>query len=194
MPEKNTKLLVDHIAQKYYSVLKNYLHGKLKSGDEAEEITQESFLRLQRVKNLQHIENHKAYLFKTANNLVLEKYRRETKVPVQSLNQMADFDLEDPCSDLERKFGANEELQLITEAIMQLPERCRKAFILRNFYSFSYKEIARNMKISVKTVEKHLAKALLHCHTYYDQLNKNNIVIFPSKPVKRKEDRPGIKH
>ena len=44
--------------------------------------------------------------------------------------------------------------------IQTLPQKCRKAFILNYVNEFSYKEIASEMNISVKTVEKHIGKAL----------------------------------
>jgi len=48
----------------------------------------------------------------------------------------------------------------IREGINTLPEKCRQAFMLNHYGSMSYKDIAREMGISVKTVEKHIGKAL----------------------------------
>jgi RNA polymerase sigma-70 factor (family 1) len=48
----------------------------------------------------------------------------------------------------------------IRNGIDTLPEKCRQAFMLNHYGSMSYKDIAREMGISVKTVEKHIGKAL----------------------------------
>ena len=48
----------------------------------------------------------------------------------------------------------------IRESIDTLPEKCRQAFMLNHYGSMSYKDIAQEMGISVKTVEKHIGKAL----------------------------------
>jgi RNA polymerase sigma-70 factor (ECF subfamily) len=48
----------------------------------------------------------------------------------------------------------------IRAGIDTLPEKCRQAFMLNHYGSMSYKDIAREMGISVKTVEKHIGKAL----------------------------------
>jgi RNA polymerase sigma-70 factor (ECF subfamily) len=48
----------------------------------------------------------------------------------------------------------------IRAGIETLPEKCRQAFMLNHYGSMSYKDIAQEMGISVKTVEKHIGKAL----------------------------------
>ena len=48
----------------------------------------------------------------------------------------------------------------IRASIDTLPEKCRQAFMLNHYSSMSYKDIAQEMGISVKTVEKHIGKAL----------------------------------
>ena len=48
----------------------------------------------------------------------------------------------------------------IRASIDTLPEKCRQAFMLNHYGSMSYKDVAQEMGISVKTVEKHIGKAL----------------------------------
>jgi RNA polymerase sigma-70 factor (family 1) len=48
----------------------------------------------------------------------------------------------------------------IRAGIDTLPEKCRQAFMLNHYGSLSYKDIAQEMGISIKTVEKHIGKAL----------------------------------
>jgi RNA polymerase sigma-70 factor (family 1) len=54
----------------------------------------------------------------------------------------------------------NELKDRIRAGIETLPEKCRQAFMLNHYGSMSYKDIAQEMGISVKTVEKHIGKAL----------------------------------
>lgn len=55
----------------------------------------------------------------------------------------------------------NNELKTrIRSSIETLPGKCRQAFMLNHYGSMSYKDIAHEMGISVKTVEKHIGKAL----------------------------------
>jgi RNA polymerase sigma-70 factor (ECF subfamily) len=54
----------------------------------------------------------------------------------------------------------NELKNRIRASIETLPGKCRQAFMLNHYGSMSYKDIAQEMGISVKTVEKHIGKAL----------------------------------
>jgi len=50
----------------------------------------------------------------------------------------------------------------IGTAIEELPERCRKIFVLNRHEKMKYQEIAIHLEISVKTVETQMSKALQH--------------------------------
>jgi RNA polymerase sigma factor (sigma-70 family) len=57
-------------------------------------------------------------------------------------------------------YEKNELSHQIMEGIHMLPEKCRQAFILNYYENLPHKVIAQQMGISVKTVEKHIGKAL----------------------------------
>jgi RNA polymerase sigma-70 factor (family 1) len=61
----------------------------------------------------------------------------------------------------------------IRESVETLPEKCRQAFMLNHYGSMSYKDIAQEMGISVKTVEKHIGKAL---QVLRKELNKEKMI------------------
>lgn len=48
----------------------------------------------------------------------------------------------------------------IARSINTLPQKCKEVFMLNYYGNMSYKTIAQEMGISVKTVEKHMSKAL----------------------------------
>ena len=47
--------------------------------------------------------------------------------------------------------------------VAEFPAQCRRVFILRKVLGYSHKEISAAMGISVSTVEKHLARAMMRC-------------------------------
>jgi RNA polymerase sigma-70 factor (ECF subfamily) len=61
----------------------------------------------------------------------------------------------------------------IRAGIDTLPGKCRQAFMLNHYGSMSYKDIAQEMGISVKTVEKHIGKAL---QVLRKELNEEKLV------------------
>ncbi len=60
----------------------------------------------------------------------------------------------------------DERNRLVQEAIDRLPPQCRAAFTLRIFHECSYKEVAERLGISVKTVEKHISRAIRETNSY----------------------------
>ncbi len=60
----------------------------------------------------------------------------------------------------------DERNRLVQEAIDRLPPQCCAAFTLRIFHECSYKEVADRLGISVKTVEKHISRAIRETNRY----------------------------
>ena len=57
-------------------------------------------------------------------------------------------------------------MAVFAEAIAALPPQCRRVFVLRKVQGLSQKDVARQLGLSVSTVEKHLATGLLKCSEY----------------------------
>jgi RNA polymerase sigma-70 factor (ECF subfamily) len=57
-----------------------------------------------------------------------------------------------------------QQCELLLDAIAALPVQCRHVFLLRKIDELSYAQIAGKLAISEKTVQRHLVKAMLHCH------------------------------
>ncbi|MED5543958.1 MAG: RNA polymerase sigma factor [Pseudomonadota bacterium] len=97
------------------------------------------------------------FLTRVARNILIDQARRDQVV---SFDYMADIE------DLQRSFSpepllnARDELRRLESAIAQLPERQRRALLLRRVHGHSRAEIAAIMDISVSTVETHLTRAL----------------------------------
>ena len=57
----------------------------------------------------------------------------------------------------------NQEIELMTQAIHALPDRCRQVMTLRNVYGLPQKEIAAQLGISVRTVEAQMTIGIRRC-------------------------------
>ena len=60
----------------------------------------------------------------------------------------------------ERAVNSQEELRDLERSLQELPSLCRTAFLLRRVEGLSQKEVADRLGISVKTVEKYMAKSV----------------------------------
>ncbi len=144
------------IFREYSKTLHNYLYYKTGNLGMAKDLTQEAFTRLwQNCKSVLP-NSAKGYVFKTANNLLINEYNHQKVVlRFQSLPQ-SDTNHENPEFLLEEK----ELKKRLETAIADLPEKQRVVFLLSRIEKKTYKEIAEILQISKQAVEKRMYNAL----------------------------------
>lgn len=144
--------------------LHRYIRRFVGSSETTKEIVQEAFLRTYR--QGESVRTLRAFLFSTARNLAANEYRHQRTVEKGALGEIAASSVESKCESIEAEILRDEQNRLVQEAIDRLPLQCRAAFTLRIFHQCCYKEIAERLEISVKTVEKHIARGLKDTHSY----------------------------
>ena len=134
-------------------------HVRTLNGHDVDDLMQEAYARLWTAE-YSKITNGRSYLFAVIRNLLLEQARHARIVPMERLGEIEALLIpsEEPGPD--RRVNARQELERLERIVAGLPEQCRRAFQLKKFQNLSQREIALEMDISEKTVEKHLAVAL----------------------------------
>ncbi len=147
------------IYRRYWPRLFDAAFRRLQSKEAAEEIVQDLFTYLWFKREAITLD----YSFATYINVAL-KYRVfnyiRNEVSRQKNIQLAQQALpvyENAVSD---RIAYDELSVLIEKEINKLPEKCRLVFTLSRNDNFSFKEIAKELNISISTVEKHIGKAL----------------------------------
>lgn len=135
--------------------------------EDVDDILQETFLRAFSANEKSHISSPRDYLFVISRNLVLKGLSRRSREITREIDEAA-LRAEDISAGTElhyrRKFEA------FNEALGGLPEKHRRAILLRKFYGLSHREIAGKMKVSVSSVEKYIAYGIKRCkQTLYAQ-------------------------
>ena len=143
--------------------LKHFLRGR-RGAESAEDLVQDSFVRLIETGQTQQVANPRAWLYRTGANLsaVAGDHRR-----VRAAVHVDGADVEavaDQRADPARIVEARQHAEHLWAALQALPEACRHAFLLNRFDGLSQREIALRMGISEKTVERHVLRALAACH------------------------------
>lgn len=149
--------------------LLRFLAARTGNPAEAEDLAQELWLRAHRTPS-GPVANGRAYLFRMANNLVLdqvrERRRREQRDRAWHGEAYGDPsgapEAADPRADAERAIEEREEAALLASAIANLPDGARRAFRLHKIDGFSHAEVAERLGISRSGVEKHIALAMKH--------------------------------
>ncbi|MCG8157645.1 sigma-70 family RNA polymerase sigma factor [Brenneria goodwinii] len=160
MSASELRILFSHYAQR----LEKYLNHKIRDPQVAADLVQESFLRLaQRLEQKDDVVDKKAYLFKTANNLVLDHIRHQQRwqksLPGDDAENLLD-ELADNAPQLDQVVITQQQLALLSAMLSTLPERSQLIFRLHRLEHMTQAQIARHLNISLSTVEKHLASAL----------------------------------
>lgn len=138
--------------------LRNFLFYKYGNKEQAEDLAQEAFVKLwQNCANVP-IEKAKSYLYTIANNSSLNEIKHQ-KVVLQYENNFTGLDKtnENPEYILEEKQFKNK----LLKAIENLNETQRTAFLMHRIDGKKYSEIANELNISVKAIEKRIHLALV---------------------------------
>ncbi len=142
--------------------LRRYVRRLVGNRSAADEIVQEAFLRT--YTGGRSSDPLRPYLFSIARNLAFKARRHDRVVDAFTTKAVDAADMAEACASAEEVALADERISLLNEAISSLPPQRRAVFTLRMFQGRSYKEIAAQLSISTKTVEKHIALAASGIH------------------------------
>jgi RNA polymerase sigma factor (sigma-70 family) len=149
--------------QPHEPMLRAWLRGRFPSERDLDDLVQETFARLLKAHAASPIANPKAFLFATARNLALDRLRRRQLVCLEPLAEIAESSVLDDRLGVSEALGRQQELELLTQAIQSLPERCRQVLTLRKIYGLSQKEIAAQLGITEHTVEAQVGNGVRRC-------------------------------
>ena len=155
---------------RYRGKIVYYLRKRVPS-HQVDDFAQETLLNVHAHISKGHtLENPLAYLYRTASNVVSAHYRDQKMAALT--DTVVDIDtlgLEYEAPSAERSATAELEFEAMCVAIARLPEKCRKAFVLRKVYQYSYKEIAEYSGISVNTAKTYVRRGFKQVHAYYEE-------------------------
>lgn len=146
--------------------LKSWLRGRFPSVRDAEDVVQDSYLRIWKARASRPIADAKSFLFTIARHLAINLLIRESKNPVVFDGDLADSTVSiDGRSALEI-LTDQEKIDLLGDALVALPSRTRVIFILHKFEGLPQAEIARRLGCSEKAVEHQVARGFQLCEKF----------------------------
>ncbi len=154
--ESNAAVLVDELA--------SWLAKRVRCNEDANDLAQEAFLRMHKFQQSRELDNVRAFLFKTANNLAVDQLRRarvhDRYLSTEMLPEHSDEEEDKFAPSAERTVSAEQELDKIYEILERMPPKVRRAFVLHRDKDMSYSAIAEEMGVSNSMVEKYIIEAL----------------------------------
>ena len=141
----------------------------------AEDLLQETYLRVTRALSERTVEHLEPFVFQTARNLALDHLRARR---IQSRTVVEDVPTEviegvaSPLSTPEDATQAEQMLEALSVSLGQLSARQQQIFILSRLHGCSYQEIAEELDVSLSTVQKELKLIMAICIGVADRLNR----------------------
>jgi len=144
----------EHLLAVYWRPILAFSTRLLHDGEAADDVAQETFLRVWINRGEIQPRQLRAYIFRVARNLVVDETRKRG---VRARAVGIPLTMQRPDQVVER----GEQHEAIRHAVDALPPRRREAFILAYLHELSYKEAAEVLGVSVATVKNHVAMALV---------------------------------
>ena len=146
----------DQIFMDWYYPVRNSVYYKTGDMQAAEDITQETFLKIWEKKDTINIHTIGPLLYKISKNLFLNSVEH-SKVTLKFIADYQGTNYSDsPDFELEMK----EFDQKLKESLAELDEKHRSVFLMNRIDDLTYSQMAENLGISVKAIEKRMSKAM----------------------------------
>lgn len=166
--------------------LMRFAYRYFKTPQEIEDVVQEAFVKVIEAQKTRDITHHKAYMYQTVRNLSLNRLDKSDYRLTDTIGDIVPESVLLETATMEDQFESRQRFELFCRAVRQLPIKCQRVYILRRVYGYSQKDIAKQMGISIKTVEAHLTKAIVRCTDYMDEQEQSDN---PGKPGEHSSER-----
>ena len=125
-----------------------------------DDVAQEAFHRVIERGDISTIRNLKAFIWRTARNLVLkDKHLADMRSRHDFEIEQIYFPLKGDDSTPERIISAKEQLKAINDVLCKMPEKRRRAFILHRIEGLSIAEVGRRLGVGRTAAAKHVTRA-----------------------------------
>ena len=163
-----SRWFAEHV-QPHEAALRAFLISHFPTLTDVDDLVQDTFSRVLRAQAAGPVESPRGLMFTTARNLALDALRRRQVVSFEPMAEDNGSPVYMDVTDVVETVSRRQELELLTEAIQSLPDRCRQVFTLRAVYGLSQREIAQKLGISENTVEKQMGRGLKRCGEFFAQ-------------------------
>lgn len=146
----------------HHSWLHGWLSRRTGCREQAADLAQDTFVRLLKSRQTSPLREPRAYLSSIARGLMIDQYRRREleRAYLESVELLPRQEVPSE----ESRILILDALERIDRMLDALKPRVRQAFLLAQLDGLTCAQIAKQLDVSVSTVERDLAKALQHCY------------------------------
>ncbi|GAB4170258.1 MAG: sigma-70 family RNA polymerase sigma factor [Calditrichia bacterium] len=156
----------EELVRRYKDQLMNYVYRFVGNRTDAEDIVQETFLRVYKNKHYyKEIAKFSTWVYTIAGNLAKTELRRRKRKKLLSVSNIMkddkDYDIPDTARNPESEVDGTIKESIIQNAIEKLPHRFKEVIVLRDVQGFSYEEISQILNIPLGTVKSRVNRGRL---------------------------------
>ncbi len=159
-PHLDPRHFEDFIREQYRGLVQ-FLRRRTGSQQDAEDAAQESLTKLLRYRESEPASAWKRLLYRIATNVAHDQFRLSLTHHSKQHETLGSMEVASATHSPEDQLAQDQQLQRLTQAILALPPKCQRVYLLKLVHGLSRAQIAERCGISVKMVEKHLAKAMV---------------------------------
>jgi RNA polymerase sigma-70 factor (ECF subfamily) len=155
-PKSLTHEEFQRVFSEWYKPVRSFIYYKCGDMELAEDLAQDSFVKLWENRDRIERSTMKAYLYKIAQNNTINYQKRQQLFYKFQRKGSSDREFDTP----EKLAEMAEYEKRLQEVIAELPDGGREVFLMNRLEDLTYQEIADRLSLSVKAIEKRMSKVL----------------------------------
>lgn len=157
-----------HAFLEYETTLRRVVARYRRRREDVDDLVQEAFLRSFAANEKEEIRNPKAFLVRVARNLAISDAKRKEHSATEFFEDSGGSDVftDERYGSVEDQVDGRRKLFVLSQAVASLKPELRQALLMRKIEKLKFKQIATRLGVSVSTVEKRVAAALIACNAY----------------------------
>jgi RNA polymerase sigma-70 factor (ECF subfamily) len=167
------------LISRHQSRIFNFINSKVQNRDTAEDIFQDTFIKVIRtLKGGQYNEEGKflPWVMRISHNLVIDFFRKNNRMP--KVKNTEEFDIfqfiSDSSLNAEHSMVQDQIVKDLQKLVHELPEDQKEVLIMRLYRDMSFKEIAKNTNVSINTALGRMRYAIINLRKLIDE---NKIIL-----------------
>jgi RNA polymerase sigma-70 factor (ECF subfamily) len=173
---KGNELAIEQLILTHKNKVFSYIYYKIKDEDLAEDIFQDTFIKaINTIKKGKYNDEGKflPWVMRIAHNLIIDHYRKSTRMPMAKGN--SEFDIFDiiPSNDknIHEQLEADQVHDRLKKLVKHLPSDQKEVLMMRIYFDMSFKEISEMTNVSINTALGRMRYALINLRKMAEEKN-----------------------
>lgn len=170
MPFEPVKPSLINTLVRHYDELVDHVRRRFGDRGFAREVIHDVCVQLLEKREKDDVVTPLALLRKISHDQAISRYRSERRRQAWVVALPDEYETACEAPTPSRQYESSQEFERLVAAIADLPPRCQMVFVMHKIHELSQAEVAAQMGISLKTVEKHLRLGLAACRAHLDSM------------------------